>query len=196
LLIRSSVGFKTLQELNAYRVARAFKLEVYRLVKSRPAAFNDYRFRSQLFEAAASVEMNIAEGFRRYSAGDFSHFLRISRSSLEEATSRLQDGIDRGYFTTADCQQALAVADEAGRLTVGLIVSLRPFTSRGSRGATSQPRRTQDSRTDPMPEDCTPDSRTDSGRKDGTLDPGRTRDPRTAPGTQGRTPDPEPGTQD
>jgi four helix bundle protein len=128
------MGFKTLQELNAYRVARAFKIEVYRLVKSRPPAYDDYRFRSQLFEAAASVEMNIAEGFRRYSAGDFSHFLRISRASLEEATGWLQDGIDRGYFTKADCQKALELADEAARLTVGLIVSLRPFVSpRGSR---------------------------------------------------------------
>ena len=133
------MGFRTLEEVKAYRAARAFKLAVYRLVKSRPAAEGDHRFRSQLFEAAASVEVNIAEGFRRYGAGDFSHFLRISRSSLEEATCRLQDGIDRGYFTKADCRQALELADEAGRLIVGLIVSLRKFRSTSRSPLTGPP---------------------------------------------------------
>jgi len=123
------MGFKTLGELKAYGAARALKLEIYRLVKAHPAAYNDYRFRNQIFEAAASVEMNIAEGFRRYSAGDFAHFLRIARASLEEATGWLQDGIDREYFTDASCRRARELADETGRLTTGLITSLRPFVS-------------------------------------------------------------------
>lgn len=123
------MGFKTLDELKAYRAARALKLEVYRLVKAHPTAYNDYRYRSQLFEAAASVELNIAEGFRRFSAGEFAHFLKISRGSLEETTGWLQDGVDRDYFTDAECSRARELADEAGRLTTGLIVSLRRFTS-------------------------------------------------------------------
>ena len=122
------MGFKTLQEVKAYQAARALKLEIYRLVRAHPAANEDRRYRSQLFEAAASVEMNIAEGFRRYSAGDFAHFLRISRSSLEETTGWLQDGIDRNYFKASACQKAFGLADETGKLTVGLIVSLRRFT--------------------------------------------------------------------
>ena len=142
------MGFRTLDEVKAYRAARAFKLEVYRLVKSRPAAEGDHRFRSQLFEAAASAEVNIAEGFRRYGAGDFSHFLRISRSSLEEATCRLQDGIDRGYFTKADCRQALELADEAARLIVGLIVSLRKFRSTSRSPLTGPPVRNTPSDSD------------------------------------------------
>ena len=133
------MGFKTLEEIKAYRAARAFKLEVYRLVRSRPAAEADHRFRSQLFEAAASAEANIAEGFRRYSTGDFSHFLRISRSSLEEARCRLQDGVDRGHFSNADCREALELAEEAARLIVGLIVSLQKFRST-SRSIPSGPR--------------------------------------------------------
>jgi four helix bundle protein len=129
------MGFKTLGELRAYLAARALKLEVYRLVKAHPTAYNDHRFRSQLFEAAASVEINIAEGFRRYSAGEFAHFLKISRGSLEETTGRLQDGIDRDYFTDAACSRARELADETGRLTTGLIISLRQFTSSRKPGA-------------------------------------------------------------
>ena len=119
------MGFKTLGELKAYRAARALKLEIYRLVKAHPAAYQNYRFRSQIFEAAASVELSLAEGFRRYSAGDFAHFLRISRASLEEVTGRLQDGIDRDHFTAASCQRARELADETGRLTT----SLQPFVA-------------------------------------------------------------------
>jgi four helix bundle protein len=123
------MGFKTLGDIRAYRAARALKLEIYRLVKAHQAAYDDHRFRSQLFEAAASVEMNIVEGFRRYSAGEFAHFLRIARASLEEATSRIQDGIDRAYFTEAACKTTFELAGEAGRLIMGLVTSLRPFVS-------------------------------------------------------------------
>jgi four helix bundle protein len=126
---RSRMGFKTLGEIKAYSAARALKLEIYRLVKAHPAAFNDLRYRGQIFEAAASVEMNIAEGFRRFSAGEFARFLRISRASLEETTGWLQDGIDRDYFTPAACEQARELAEEAGRLTTGLITSLKPFVT-------------------------------------------------------------------
>jgi four helix bundle protein len=123
------MGFRTLAEIRAYRAARAMKLEVYHLVKAHAPAYGDYRFRSQIFEAAASVEMNIAEGFRRYSAGEFAHFLRIARASLEEAAGRIQDGIDRGYFAVEDCEVAFGLCDETGRLTTALITSLKPFTS-------------------------------------------------------------------
>ena len=75
LAFRSAVGFKALGEIKAYQAARALKLEIYRLVKSRPAAHEDRRFRTQIFEAAASVEINIAEGFRRFSVGEFTHHL-------------------------------------------------------------------------------------------------------------------------
>ena len=57
------------------------KLAVYALVRVHPSAAEDVRFRAQLFDAAASVEMNIAEGWRRHNAGEFSQFLRYSRAS-------------------------------------------------------------------------------------------------------------------
>lgn len=136
---RFPVGFKTLQELRAYGAARELKLEIYRLVKAHPQAF-----------------------------AEFSHSLRISRASLEETTCWLQDGIDREYFPKGACRRAFDLADETGRLTVGLIVSLRPFLpprarDRGPRprdagrppdaGGTPDPERTPDSERTPDPED-------------------------------------------
>ncbi|HXT71166.1 MAG TPA: four helix bundle protein [Vicinamibacterales bacterium] len=133
------MGVRTLRELKAYQATRAFKLEVYRLVASSPRATTDVRFRSQLLEAAAGAEVNIAEGFHRFLAGDFTHFLRISRSSLEEARVWIQDGIDRGYFTEEECSNAFKLADQATRLTVGLIVSLKPFVSPRRRHSLTSP---------------------------------------------------------
>jgi four helix bundle protein len=123
------MGFKTLQEVRAYQAARAFKQEIYRLVKVHPPAGADRRFRDQLFAAAASVEINLAEGFGRYSAKEFAHFARIARGSLEESSAWLRDGIDRGYFTAEACRAAFDLADRTARLLTGLIVSLRRLTN-------------------------------------------------------------------
>ena len=119
------MGARTLEELHAYRAARALKLEVYRLVRAHPDACADYRFRSQLYEAAASNEMNIAEGFRRFVPGEFAHFLGFALGSCEETVRRIQDGIDRGHFRPEACKVAFELAAESGRLTTALQRYLR-----------------------------------------------------------------------
>ena len=121
------MGVKTLEELQAYQAARAMKLEVYRLVEANPRIARDLRFRDQLMDAAASAEVNVAEGFRRFSAGDFSRFLKIARASVEETSRWLQDGIDRRHLAAEDIAHAVELADRAGRLITGLILSLKPF---------------------------------------------------------------------
>jgi four helix bundle protein len=123
----AGMGVKTLEELQAYQAVRALKLEVYRLVEDNARVNRDPRFRDQLMDAAASAEMNVAEGFRRFSAGDFSRFLKIARGSLEETCRWIQDGVDRRHFTTSDVAPALDLGDRAGRLLTGLIMSLKPF---------------------------------------------------------------------
>ena len=119
------MGARTPDELRAYRAARALKLEVYRLINAHPEAKADYRFRSQLSEAAASNEMNTAEGFRRFVPGTFAHFLGIALGSREEVVRRVQDGIDRGYFRASACTTAFELAAESGRLTTALQTYLR-----------------------------------------------------------------------
>ena len=125
------MGVKTLEELQAYQAARALKLEVYRLVETNARINRDLRFRDQLMDAAASAEMNVAEGFRRFSAGDFSRFLKIARGSVEETCRWIQDGVDRQHLTAAEVATALQLGDRAGRLMTGLIISLKPFLPSG-----------------------------------------------------------------
>jgi four helix bundle protein len=119
------MGAKNLGELQAYLAARALKLEVYRLVRAHPEANSDFKFRSQLFEAVASNESNIAEGYRRFVPGEFAHFLSFAAASNQEAITRIQDGIDRGYFKAESCKLAFELADRSARLTTALQTYLR-----------------------------------------------------------------------
>ena len=146
------MGAKTLEELHAYRAARTLKLEVYRLVRAHPDANSDYRFRSQLFEAAASNEMNIAEGFRRFVPGEFAHFLGFALGSREETVRRIQDGIDRGYFRPDACAAAFDLAAEAGRLTTALQTYLRKRAEANRARPPRRPARPRNKRTGPNTE--------------------------------------------
>lgn len=124
------MGVQRLEDLRAFTLAVQFKLAAYQLVRQHPAADADSRFRSQLFDAAASVEMNIAEGWRRHAAGEFCHFLKYSRASLEEAERWIHDGVARGYYPAHATADALQLADQCGRTTMALWRSLQPFAKR------------------------------------------------------------------
>jgi len=98
------------QDLIAFQTGTTFKRTLFRLVLASPGARSDLKFRSQILEAARSVPANIAEGFRRYSPGDFARFLDFSLASLAEAEERLADGIDLAYFRKDDCAEAFVLA--------------------------------------------------------------------------------------
>ena len=99
-----------MEELDAFQLASDLKCGIYALVAATPAAKADWRFRDQLFDAAASVSSCMAEGFERRSPAEFSRFLGYSRSSLAEARLWLQDGVDRTYFAKASIEPLLRLA--------------------------------------------------------------------------------------
>jgi four helix bundle protein len=141
LALVARVGAKNLDELRAYQRAREFKLEVYRLIDGSPQVQSDWKFRSQLADAAASNEMNIREGFRRFGAGEMAQFLSFALSSLAEALGWLQDGIDRRYFRKEDCVNAFALGEASYKTTLALHASLRPFFRRNQpRPSAREPR--------------------------------------------------------
>ncbi len=114
------MGVYRIEDLIAWQLAREFKLEVYRLLRTFPAAGLDQKFRDQLQASACSVGMNIAEGFRRYHAREFARFLTIALASLSEAMLWVDDGVDRGHFQPADCSQAQALARRCYVATIRL----------------------------------------------------------------------------
>jgi four helix bundle protein len=121
------MGVQRVEDLQAYQLAREFKLEVYRLLERNLNTRRSYSYVDQLCDALSSGEGNIAEGFGRWHASEMRQFLRYAIGSLEEALRRLRDGIDRGYFTEADCAHALALGERAVKCTTALWKSLAPF---------------------------------------------------------------------
>jgi four helix bundle protein len=101
-------GVRAVEDLLVYQLAREFKLEVYRLVRSMGQVI-DFKYQGQLFDAASGVEANLSEGFKRNVPGEFAQFIRYASASLAEARVRLRDGVDRGYFTVSECQHALGL---------------------------------------------------------------------------------------
>jgi four helix bundle protein len=109
---------RNVEELDAFNLAVAFKREAYRLTKASRPAFMDLKFKGQLYDAASSVESNIAEGFCRFRPAECAQFLSYALASLKEAVVRLRDGVDREYFVTTDCNQAFQLAERCRRTTL------------------------------------------------------------------------------
>ena len=104
------MGVRRQEDLAAWQLAQSFKVEVYRLLATSPPACADYRYRDQLRGSAASVPANIGEGFRRFGAREFAHYLSIAIGSLSEARYWLRDGVDRRHFASESCVHAEQLA--------------------------------------------------------------------------------------
>ena len=128
------MGAKRLEELMAFQLAREFKLAAYRIVEKSTRAKGDQRWRDQVLDAAASGEANVAEGFHRFGAAEFAHFLGIARASIGEAKVRLLDGADRGHYPAGDCRNAAVLADRAISCITKLKMSLEPYIKRKGPG--------------------------------------------------------------
>ena len=120
------VGVSRLEDVIAWQLANAFKLEIYKLIKDSRSASADLMFRDQLRDSAASVGMNIGEGYYRFGAREFRRYLTIALASLGEATLWLQDGIDRGHFDKDACDAAFTLAKRCRVASLRLRHSLGP----------------------------------------------------------------------
>jgi four helix bundle protein len=121
------MGVRSLDELDAYRLSVEFRRSVYALVRAHPAADRDFRFRDQLFDAAAGVAAHIAEGFSRRTLREFRQFLSYARSSIAEALTWIEDGVDRGYFSKTSASAPIVLGRRAAGAVAALQRSLKPF---------------------------------------------------------------------
>jgi four helix bundle protein len=103
-----------LADLVIWQLACEFEKGVIDLVHRTPAA-RDFRFASQITDAASSVPSNITEGFHRFKAAEFAQFLRYARGSLGEVEKRLHTGVLKGYFTDSDIAPLLRLARRLGK---------------------------------------------------------------------------------
>ena len=119
-----AMGVKRLEDLDAFKLAVEFKLAVYSLVRRHREAYLDLRWRSQLYEAAADVESDIAEGWRRFRKREICQFFRYALASLEEAKRRLMDGVHRGHYSESSMEPVLVLGRRCGAATMAFMKSL------------------------------------------------------------------------
>ena len=129
---------KRYEELEAWQLSNELKRNVYAILASTSAR-DDWKFRDQITESAASAPANLAEGFGYYRHPEFAKHTRIAKASLMETQNHLGDGIDRGHWSEDRVGPLLKLVDRAIRVTVGLLQHLETTEAPGTEG---KPRRT------------------------------------------------------
>ena len=108
---------KSYKELDAWKYAMDFVVEVYRLSGIFPDE-EKFGLCSQVRRAAVSVPSNIAEGFGRETHADFARFLTQARGSLYEVETQLRLASHLGYIDESQIpvQQIEVVSKLVGAL--------------------------------------------------------------------------------
>ena len=116
------------EELDVYKKAHNFVLEIYKVTKAFPNE-EKYRLTDQLIRAAYSIPSNIAEGNSRNTTRDYINFLYMARGSANEVRYFLLLSKDLNYIndeTYAELNEKIIIII---KLLNGLINSLRGKTN-------------------------------------------------------------------
>lgn len=93
--------FETLENLQAYQVAREFRKDMYAVARRLPDV-EKYGLAGQMRRAAVSLTNNIPEGHGRHHFRDQLKFLIQARGSLEELADDLNICDDEQYLPVID----------------------------------------------------------------------------------------------
>jgi four helix bundle protein len=99
------------ENLDVYKLARKFKIEVKLMCKLFP---NDEKFYliSQINRSAVCISANIAEGSGRSSNMDQAHFTNISYASALETIDHLNTALDMNYINETKYTEMRIMLDE------------------------------------------------------------------------------------
>ena len=125
---------KTYEDLVAWQLCTELCEIVFRLTDSGKC-LTDAEFRRQIRDAAQNAPALIAEGFVRYTPGEFVRYLRMARGELGEVRSRLTHARSRSYFTEQDWQQVWSLSERAIKTTTALLRSKLPHVKKGKGGS-------------------------------------------------------------
>jgi four helix bundle protein len=117
---------KRFEDVEIWKKAHKFVLEVYRLTESFPKQ-ELFGLTSQFRRAAVSIPANFAEGFKKRGLADKLRFYNIAQGSLEECRYYLILTKDLGYAETSALNLQL---DEVGRMFASYIDKIRNDLSR------------------------------------------------------------------
>jgi len=100
-----------------------FCATIYQIARCLPDT-EKYGLCSQLRRAAASIPINIAEGYGRGSRQDYIRFLRIARGSAAEVETELIIAKRLGFLDNDTAEEAFSQLGHVRKLLQGLIRAL------------------------------------------------------------------------
>lgn len=109
------VAVQKFQDIIAWQKAHQLALKIY-LIAGKFPRFEEFGLANQMRRCTVSVPSNIAEGFKRRSLKDSSHFYNMAEGSLEELKYQLLLSRDLGNIADATHCNLLFLAEETGRL--------------------------------------------------------------------------------
>jgi len=118
------MAIRRFEDIRAWQEARVLTKQVYTLAKTSPGLRRDRRLREQLQAASVSIMSNIAEGFSRRTAKEFTQFLFVAKGSAAEVQSLLYVVLDQEYLGEREFSELYDKADEVARIISGFITSL------------------------------------------------------------------------
>lgn len=131
-------GFKTFEEIEAYKLARDLRKEIARFCKSLPKE-EEYRLKDQILRSYRSVTANIAEGFGRHHHQENAQFCRHGRGSLTETLDHLNCALDDGFLSQAEYDALRSRLEETWKVLNGFIAYLQKCAREGvPRNSTTQ----------------------------------------------------------
>ncbi len=108
------------EDMIAWQKAQELAFEVYH----KFGVLKDFTFKDQICRAAVSISNNIAEGFDRKTAKEFSYFLYVALGSSSEVKSMLYLSKKLGYISSEDQDSLVNACSEISKVITGLIKSI------------------------------------------------------------------------
>jgi four helix bundle protein len=105
------------EDLLVWQKAKELTVIVYSIFRES----RDFGFRDQIQRASVSIMNNIAEGFERKGAKEYSRFLYIAKGSAGEVRSMLYSAIELGYIDKETFDRCCNLAEEISKMLAGLI---------------------------------------------------------------------------
>ncbi len=129
-------GFKSFEEIEAWKMARQLSLSIYVLSDQKPF-ITDYALRDQIRRAVISIFSNIAEGFERGGNKEFIQFLSFAKASAGEVRSQLYLALDLNYIEKESFEKLKLHVLNIGKTISGLIKYLKTSELKGSKYSTN-----------------------------------------------------------
>ena len=112
------------RDLRGWQLGMTLARKVWATTRTFPVE-ERYVLSQQLRRAALSIPANIAEGYARWSTGDYLRFIAIANGSLKETETLLLHAGNVGLLPSPALRPLLDLTDELGRVLLGLRRSLQ-----------------------------------------------------------------------